>query len=97
MGSMGHLIPGCKDNPVHLLAASRTDLDWETMISPVPLHLLQRTPFLLSPVPRHAGHFLALVTGKLKFWNQGRGVYIGKPAKQTKTETRSCFPKNGAK
>src|ERR1700694_113056 len=35
----------------------------ETIISPVPLQVLQRTPLLLRPVPRHTGHFLAFVTG----------------------------------
>lgn len=39
--------------------------------SPVPLHRPQREPFLLRPLPRHLGHFLALMTDILKEfpWN----------------------------
>lgn len=44
--------------------------------SPVPLHRPQREPFLLRPLPRHLGHFLALMTDILKkiSLELGRGV-----------------------
>jgi hypothetical protein len=45
-----------------VIAGIRTYDDLETMISPVPLQVVQRTPFLSRPVPRHLGHFLAFVT-----------------------------------
>lgn len=42
-------------------------LDFEMTTSPVPRHRPQREPLLLRPLPRHLGHFLALMTDILDF------------------------------